>query len=90
VRVSSSGDDTVLHVEEHEAGLLRELVRETRTLLEADVPREDPVIARLFPDQHQAGTRRSFAEHSLRAALPQVAAAAAGSLGAGGREPAGT
>jgi hypothetical protein len=42
-----------MHVEEHEAGLLRQLVDETRRLLEADVPREDPVVARLFPAAYE-------------------------------------
>jgi hypothetical protein len=41
-----------MFLEDHEASLLRELVGETRTLLEADVPRADPVIARLFPDAY--------------------------------------
>lgn len=45
--------DLTLHVEEHEAGLLRQLVDESRRLLEADVPREDPVVARLFPDAYE-------------------------------------
>jgi hypothetical protein len=43
----------MLHLEDHEADLLRELVRETRLLLEADVPRTDPVVARLFPDAYE-------------------------------------
>ena len=42
-----------LHLEDHEADLLRELVTETRLLLEADIPREDPVIGRLFPDAYE-------------------------------------
>ncbi|MFN2589061.1 MAG: DUF2017 family protein [Actinomycetota bacterium] len=53
MRVRGAGDGVVLHVEEHEAGLLRQLVDESRRLLEADVPREDPVIARLFPDAYE-------------------------------------
>ncbi len=52
MRISGGDVDPVLHLEEHEAGLLRELVHETRTLLEAAVPRADPVIARLFPDAY--------------------------------------
>lgn len=35
-----------------EAQLLRELCKEMRTLLEADIPRVDPVVARLFPDAY--------------------------------------
>ncbi|HEV2755028.1 MAG TPA: DUF2017 family protein [Actinomycetota bacterium] len=49
----TGGEGLVLYVEEHEAGLLRQLVDESRRLLEADVPREDPVIARLFPDAYE-------------------------------------
>ncbi|HZA20358.1 MAG TPA: DUF2017 family protein [Actinomycetota bacterium] len=36
-----------------EAELLRELCKEMRTLLEADIPRVDPVVARLFPDAYE-------------------------------------
>jgi hypothetical protein len=36
-----------------EAELLRELCKEMRTLLEADVPRVDPVVERLFPDAYE-------------------------------------
>ena len=53
MRVSRGDGAPVMQLEEHEAGLLRELVRETKTLLEADVPRADPVIARLFPDAYE-------------------------------------
>ena len=65
MRVSGGGDDALLHVEEHEAGLLRELVSETRTLLEADVPRADPVIARLFPDAYRDDPEAAEAYHDL-------------------------
>jgi hypothetical protein len=53
VRVAGGGEGVTLHVEEHEADLLRELVVETRLLLDADVPRDDPVVARLFPDAYE-------------------------------------
>ena len=36
-----------------EAELLRELCKEMRTLLEAEIPRADPVVARLFPDAYE-------------------------------------
>ena len=52
MRVHGGDPEPVLYLEEHEAALLRELAGETRTLLEADVPRADPVIARLFPDAY--------------------------------------
>lgn len=42
-----------VHLDIDEAGLFRELLKEMKTLLEADIPRADPVIARLFPDAHK-------------------------------------
>lgn len=53
MRVSSGDGAAIMKLAEHEAALLRDLAGETRTLLEADVPREDPVIARLFPDAYE-------------------------------------
>ena len=52
MRVSRGDGAATLFLEEHEAALLRDLAGETRTLLEADIPRADPVIARLFPDAY--------------------------------------
>ncbi|MDQ3981624.1 MAG: DUF2017 domain-containing protein [Actinomycetota bacterium] len=52
MHVAHTGDALELQLEEHEAGLLRQLADETRTLLEAEVPREDPVVARLFPEAY--------------------------------------
>ena len=52
MRVSRGNGGPILRFEDHEAALLRELLGETRTLLEADIPRADPVIARLFPDAY--------------------------------------
>ena len=52
MRVSRGDGGPILRFQEHEAELLRELLGETRTLLEADIPRADPVIARLFPDAY--------------------------------------
>lgn len=42
--------EVVLELEAHEADLLRQLLREMRTLLETDVPPSDAVLRRLFPD----------------------------------------
>ena len=42
-----------VHLEEHEAGLLRHLLDEMKTLLEADI-RVDPVNERLFPDAYES------------------------------------
>lgn len=53
LHVGGADAGVALFLEEHEADLLRELVAETRLLLEADVPREDPVITRLFPDAYE-------------------------------------
>ncbi|MGH2819244.1 MAG: DUF2017 family protein [Actinomycetota bacterium] len=60
-----------LRLEVEEAGLLKQLLGEMRTLLDADVPRSDPVIERLFPDAHdeaeQAQAYRDLVETELRA-----------------------
>lgn len=78
----------VLRLEEHEAGLLRELVGETRTLLEADVPRADPVIARLFPDAYDepehAEAYREMVGDELRREKVRALAAVSESLGPSG------
>ncbi len=88
MRVSGGDGDAVLHVEDHEAGLLRELVHETRTLLEADVPRADPVIARLFPDAYDdpehAQTYHDMVGGELRREKLRALAAVSESLGPSG------
>ena len=54
MRVTGGGEkDLVLEFDEDEAGLIRQLTQEMRTLLEAEVPREDPVVARLFPEAYE-------------------------------------
>ena len=42
--------DPILHLEAHECDLLRQLLSEMKTLLQADLPRADEVTKRLFPD----------------------------------------
>lgn len=42
-----------LELDEQEAGILRELLKEMRLLLEADIPAEDDVLQRLFPRAHE-------------------------------------
>lgn len=42
-----------IRLERDEARLLRELLDEMETLLEADLPREEPVTGRLFPQAYQ-------------------------------------
>jgi hypothetical protein len=51
---AGSGEAIVVALEDYEAGLLRGLIAEMRTLLRADVPRSDPVVARLFPDAYDS------------------------------------
>jgi len=81
--------DRTLHLEEHEAGLLRQLVDETRILLEADVPRQDPVIARLFPDAYddpeQAQTYHDMVGGELRNEKLSALRRVTDSLGPSGR-----
>lgn len=59
-------------LEAQEILLLRGLAREMRTLLEADVPRDDPVVARLFPDAYEderdRAAYRELVDDELRAA----------------------
>lgn len=43
-------NDPVLHLDAHECDLVRQLLAEMRTLLQADLPRADEVTHRLFPD----------------------------------------
>lgn len=55
-----------------ESTLLRDLIDEMKTLLEADLPRADAVTARLFPDAHEdpeeAEAYRNLVGDDLRAA----------------------
>lgn len=85
----SRGDaGAILYLEEHEAGLLRELLGETRTLLEADVPRADPVVARLFPDAYEdpedAQAYQDMVGDELRREKLRALAAVSESVGAAG------
>lgn len=51
--ISGTSDGVQLKLDEHEAGILRELLKEMRTLLEADIPAGDDVLGRLFPRAHE-------------------------------------
>ena len=42
-----------LNLDEAETSILRDLTREMQTLLEADIPKEDPVKQRLFPRAYE-------------------------------------
>ncbi len=46
-------DGLHLSLANQEAGILRELVKEMRLLLQADIPESDPVMQRLFPRAHE-------------------------------------
>lgn len=50
--VKRAEDGLRVQLEAHEAGILRELAREMRMLLEADLPPNDDVLERLFPRAH--------------------------------------
>jgi hypothetical protein len=41
-----------MSLDARESGLVRELLKEMKTLLEADIPRQDAVVSRLFPDAY--------------------------------------
>jgi hypothetical protein len=63
--------DLRVRLEAHEADLIRQLAGEMRPLLEADVPRIDPVMTRLFPDAYESQEDqekyRELVEDELRA-----------------------
>jgi hypothetical protein len=64
-------DGIELRLERHEADLMRELAEEMKTLLEADIPRVDPVVGRLFPDAYEdesdAEAYRELVDDELKA-----------------------
>lgn len=49
-----SGEGVHLSFDEHEAGLLRSIVREMQQLLQDDTTGEDAVLDRLFPDASES------------------------------------
>ncbi len=61
-----------VQLERDEGQLLKQLLDEMRTLLNADIPRNDPVVKRLFPDAHedeaQEQAYRELVDDQLRAA----------------------
>jgi hypothetical protein len=75
-------------LDQDEATLLRHLIDEMKTLLEADLPRVDPVTARLFPDAHEdteeAESYRSLIGHELRTAKLEALEAVSSRLGKSG------
>jgi len=61
-----------LKLDEQEVGILRGLTAEMRLLLEADVPREDEVIKRLFPPAHEDQSEQQAYEELVGAELRRV------------------
>ncbi len=53
MRAVGTGAGVFVELEEDEQELLRRLTGEMRTLLEADIPPEDDVVQRLFPDAYE-------------------------------------
>lgn len=53
VEFANSGPAVIVKLEEHEVGLLRSLLTEMHTLLDADIG-ADPVNKRLFPDAYES------------------------------------
>lgn len=51
--IESAGGGIHLRLDAQEAGILRELLKEMRLLLEADIPQSDDVLQRLFPRAHE-------------------------------------
>ncbi len=61
--LDKQGDSLHLQLDEQEAGILRELLKEMRMLLEADIPPSDEVLQRLFPRAHQDdGEEKAYRE----------------------------
>jgi Domain of unknown function (DUF2017) len=79
------GGGIKLRLEEHEADLMRELAEEMKALLEADIPRADPVIGRLFPDAYDAApdaeAYRDLVEDDLKGAKRRARAVVEETLG---------
>lgn len=79
------GGGVVAHLDTDEARLLRELIREMRVLLEADIPLVDPVVARLFPDAYEdeedAASYREMTGDQLREGKLQALSMVAAQVG---------
>ncbi len=51
---SATGSGEVrVELDEHEAALMRQLLDEMRVLLDADIPKQDAVMGRLFPSAYE-------------------------------------
>ena len=61
-----------LSLDQQEAEILRGLTAEMRLLLEADVPRQDDVIQRLFPEAHEDADEQKDYEELVGGELRRV------------------
>lgn len=77
-----------LSLDEQEAGILRELAKEMRLLLEADIPPNDDVLQRLFPrayeDEEQQRSYEELIGGELHAAKREALRTVTDALGAAG------
>jgi hypothetical protein len=63
VHIASEAGGVRVRIQGEEAELVRRLLTELQTLLDAEIPREDPVVARIFPDAYdEEEDRRSYRE----------------------------
>ena len=51
--IDRAGEGIHISLDEQETGILRELAKEMRLLLEADIPAQDEVLQRLFPRAYE-------------------------------------
>jgi Domain of unknown function (DUF2017) len=83
--VRPRGSAPVLKLDAQERELMRQLLAEMRTLLEADLPRADDVTRRLFPDAFEdpkeAAEYRELVGDELRAGKLAAVEAVDGALG---------
>lgn len=83
-----AGEGLRLELDRTETGLLRELAQEMQVLLEAEIPRSDPVARRLMPAAYEDRAEQARYEEvvgdSLRTAKAESLAAMERALGSGG------
>jgi hypothetical protein len=66
------GDRFAVHLSEGVRGLLVELCRQSRVLLEAEDPSSDPAVARLFPPAYQDDPLRNLEYESTVGDAPRA------------------
>lgn len=72
MNVSRSGDAVLLELDESEAGLMRGLLTEMRSLMGAEASRSDPVIGRLMPAAYDDPAEQKKYEEILGDSLRTV------------------